>query len=137
MYLPLLNSIVNSRFFYGLIFGQQTKKKITMLLITTLRGLVLQYYYLLLRELFAIFRDKKFHFNFNLTLPRCYILQMFYNIGKVFAGIYIYGGVMLRTSTQPIYILTVAAVAQHSIAVLLGLGRAQARLEFWLVSHVF
>ena len=68
------------------------KKKITMLLITTLRGLVLQYYYLLLRELFAIFRDKKFHFNFNLTLPRCYILQMFYNIGKVFAGdLYIYG----------------------------------------------
>ena len=56
------------------------------------RGLVLQYYYLLLRELFAIFRDKKFHFNFNLTLPRCYILQMFYNIGKVFAGdLYIYG----------------------------------------------
>ena len=73
-------------------FWVPDKKKITILLITTLRGLVLQYYYLLLRELFAIFRDKKFHFNFNLTLPRCYILQMFYNIGKVFAGdLYIYG----------------------------------------------
>ena len=41
MYLPLLSSIVNSRFFLWADFWVADKKKITMLLITTLRGLVL------------------------------------------------------------------------------------------------